>query len=108
MVNEVRISGDTSPASAVRKSEQLGRLKLMLRLPAQRTELEEIGTRESALDGLFDAYNEATDMLHRLLQVSPPTDGALALEYRKICSEIEADVVRYLLDRAARRSVVPQ
>lgn len=97
---EARQSRDGGPGSTLSKSEQLGLLKLMLKLPIHRAELEEIGASNSVLDGLFDAYNEATDMLHRLRQASPPTDEALVPEYREICSEIEGDIVRYFSNRA--------
>lgn len=96
---------DEASASSIRQSQQIGRLKLMLRLPAHRARLDEIGAKESALDGLFDAYNAATEMLRRFDLVSQKADEALALEYRKICSEIEADVVRYLDDRVKNQSV---
>lgn len=83
---------------AVRRSfssaSRSGLSKLMLKLPSVRSELKQLSGEP--LIGLFEAYDEASNMLEKLrraeIGVTP-----LSLEYETICKEIEEDVLQYCL-----------
>lgn len=71
-----------------------GLSKLMLKLPSVRSELKQFSVEP--LIGLFEAYDEASNMLDKLrrdeVEITP-----LSLEYETICKEIEEDVLQYCL-----------
>lgn len=71
-----------------------GLSKLMLKLPAVRSELKQLSGEP--LVGLFEAYDEASNMLEKLrrdeVEITP-----LSLEYETICKEMEEDVLQYCL-----------
>lgn len=77
---------------------QLGLWRLMLKLPAIRGRLQMLAARSRRLDDLFEAYEEASRTLERLRKES---NLALANEYDTVCSDIEADVIRYVLQGSA-------
>jgi hypothetical protein len=80
------------------KAEHRGLLKLMLKLPAMRGRLQIVAASSRSLADIFEAYEEASEMLERLRQQGNKADSALLAEYENVCSEIESDVIRYCLD----------
>ncbi len=66
----------------------------MLKLPSVRSELKQFSG--DPLIGLFEAYDEASNMLEKLrrdeVEVTP-----ISLEYEAICEEIEEEVLQYCL-----------
>lgn len=78
-------------ASSASKS---GLSKLMLKLPSVRTELRQLVSEP--LIGLFEAYDEASNMLEKLRR-NESEATSLSLEYETICKEIEEDVLQYCL-----------
>ena len=69
-----------------------GLIKLMVKLPVLRGELQLIYGQDPTLRDLAEAYNEATEMLY-LLRGNPSSDKALLAEYEAVCIEIESDVL---------------
>ena len=69
-----------------------GLLKLMIRLPALRSELQILHAHEPALRELCDAYGEATDTLASM-RADPRADPAIIIDYEGVCSGLEAEVV---------------
>lgn len=69
-----------------------GLLKLMLRLPAFRSELQVIFARDDGLRDLCDAYDEATQVLS-WMRANPNADPAIVADYENVCSGIESEVV---------------
>ncbi|MBX5157807.1 MULTISPECIES: hypothetical protein [unclassified Rhizobium] len=78
--------------------EQQGLWRLMLKLPSLRGQLQILGRKSNSLGSLFEAYHDAATTLDRLLKDEFRSDPAMVREYEAICSEIEADVIRYCLD----------
>lgn len=76
----------------VRQKDLGGLIKLMVKLPVLRGELQIIYGQDPTLRDLSEAYNEATDMLW-LLRGNPLSDKALLAEYEAVCGEIESDVL---------------
>lgn len=76
---------------------QRGLLKLMLKLPSVRGPLQILAGRSIALSSLFEAYDDATDMLDKLQARRIEGEEGLLDEYRTICAEIEGDVIRHCL-----------
>lgn len=75
-----------------RQNDLGGLIKLMMKLPVLRGELQIIYGHDSTLRDLSEAYNEATNML-ALLRGNPLSDKALLAEYEAICGDIESDVL---------------
>lgn len=75
---------------------QKGLLKLMMKLPSVREQLQTIVRQRSTFSELLSAYGEATAMLERL-ERGRERDEAMILEYRTICAEIENDVMTQCL-----------
>lgn len=75
-----------------RQRDLRGLIKLMVKLPVLRGELQIIFGHDPALRELSEAYNEATDMLS-LLRGNPMSDKALLAEYEAVCGDIESDVL---------------
>jgi hypothetical protein len=86
------VAGNASDAA------QRGLWRLMLKLPAMRGRLQILAARSRRLDDLFEAYEEASRTLERLRKED---DVVLAKEYDTVCSDIEADVIRYVLQGSA-------
>jgi hypothetical protein len=79
-------------------SGQRGLLRLMLRLPSIRGKLQILSGQSTVLAALCEAYGEASATLERLEKGQLTPEDDLLAEYRAICSEIEADVIRYCVD----------
>ncbi|MDL2402673.1 hypothetical protein [Rhizobium mayense] len=69
----------------------------MLKLPAMRGRLQILGAKSSALQDLFEAYEDASVTLERLLKEPDGNARLMIREYETICSEIENDVIEYCL-----------
>jgi hypothetical protein len=69
----------------------------MLRLPAMRGRLQILGAKSSALQDLFEAYEDASMTLERLLKEAGEDARPMIREYETICSEVENDVIEYCL-----------
>ncbi|MEK1894243.1 MAG: hypothetical protein AAAB20_13350 [Rhizobium sp.] len=80
-------------------AERRGLRRLMLRLPAVRAQLQLIGEKSESLGSLCEAYEDASSMLDRWRSVVGDTNHAMVHEYEIVCAEIEADVVKYCLER---------
>jgi hypothetical protein len=69
-----------------------GLLKLMIKLPAFRGELQIIHGHDRSLQELTEAYHDATEMLKKLYG-NPAADSQLLREYEIICGDIESEVI---------------
>jgi hypothetical protein len=90
--------GNTSEP-APNNAAQRGLWRLMLKLPAVRGRLQLISTRSASLEGLCEAYEDASVALERLRARSGASPDTLVEEYETICSEIENDVIKLCLDK---------
>lgn len=75
-----------------------GLWRLMLKLPSMRGRLQILAATSTPLDGMLEAYEEASTTLERMTQEREAERDALIDEYQTVCSEIETDVVRYVLE----------
>ena len=82
-----------------------GLWRLMLRLPALRGRLQILAGRSDSLDGLCEAYEDASVALDRMLREPGDTRSPMVSEYQTICREIESEVIQYCL---AQGSPVPE
>ena len=71
---------------------QRGLLKLMLKLPALRGQLQLLSVKNLSLSNLCEAYEEASSMLDRQRKLDP-LDHSMISEYELICREIEEEVI---------------
>jgi len=71
-----------------------GLWRLMLKLPAMRGRLQIAAAQSLPLDDLFEAYEIASTTLDRFQREGEQR----AREYENLCSEIETDVIRFILD----------
>lgn len=67
-------------------------MKLMLRLPAMRGQLQILSARNPSLLNLCDAFDDASVMLEKLRK-DLSADKYLLDEYEKLCHDIESEVV---------------
>ncbi|MBY3568966.1 hypothetical protein [Rhizobium laguerreae] len=87
---------------AAREAARRGLLKLMLRLPSFRGQLQLLWQSDTSLEALCEAYEDATATLERLMRKSGVGEEGLADEYRSVCLELESDVRNRCLSRATR------
>ncbi|MRG57217.1 hypothetical protein GF108_16685 [Phyllobacterium sp. SYP-B3895] len=73
-------------------SAQRGLWKLMLRLPAMRGQLQVLSARNTTLQSLCDAFDEASSTLDRLRR-NGSKDLKLIAEYEMLCADIESEVI---------------
>lgn len=85
------IDGNGSGAS------QRGLWRLMLKLPAMRGRLQLLAAKSSSLNDLFEAYDEASAAVERMSRERSREDCPLLEEYETVCTEIESDVIHYVL-----------
>lgn len=85
-----------------RDNTSKGLLKLMLKLPALRGELQIIHGHNKSLQDLTEAYNDATEMLAGL-RCNALVDRTLLCEYELVCAEIETEVVGICALRGSTR-----
>ncbi|TBY80605.1 hypothetical protein [Rhizobium leguminosarum] len=76
----------------VREAAHRGLLKLMLRLPAVRGQLQILWRTDTSLEALCEAYEAATTTFERLTRKSSAGEDGLVEEYRNVCLELEKDV----------------
>lgn len=72
-------------------------MKLMIRLPALRGELQVIHGHDDTLRELAAAYEDATQML-ATLRTNSAADRGLVREYEAICSGLEEEIVGRCID----------
>lgn len=70
-----------------------GLLKLMLRLPALRGQLQVLCASDASVLGLCGAFDDASTTLERLRKNRSDQDADAILEYETICFEIETDII---------------
>jgi len=80
-------------------SRDRGRKKLMLKVPEVRHVLA-LPASET-LSELFESYDLALSALERFRAASP-ADEALILEYERLCSDIEEEVILYCNGRCGK------
>ncbi|MBY3206189.1 hypothetical protein HFO21_05970 [Rhizobium laguerreae] len=85
-----------------RDAAHRGLLKLMLRLPSLRGELQRLWPDDASFDALCEAYEDATVTLDRLLTSPREGEGELIDEYRTVCRALESDIVARCRTRTAR------
>lgn len=85
------------------EAKQRGLLKLMLKLPALRGQLQLLSARNMPFASLCEAYDEASSMLDRQRR-RDPQDASMVAEYELICLEIEEEVISLCLSSANRGS----
>jgi hypothetical protein len=77
----------------IRAPVSKGLLRLMIRLPAIRGELQIIHGRDELIRDLTEAYEDAIETLAGL-QSNPVLHRGLIREYETICADIEEEIVR--------------
>lgn len=85
------------------EAKQRGLLKLMLKLPALRGQLQLLSAKNMPLVSLCEAYDDASSMLDRQRR-RDPQDGSMVAEYELICLEIEQEVISVCLSSASNES----
>lgn len=75
-----------------------GLVKLMLKMPALRGQLQILSKKDPDILGLCGAFGEASATLERLLKENSPSNGKKIEEYRNICNEIENDIISLCVD----------
>jgi hypothetical protein len=75
-------------------ADRRGLLKLMLKMPALRKQLQLLSAGNEGILSLCGAFDDATDTLERLRRVDPERHHTIILEYENICAEIEQDIVK--------------
>lgn len=85
------------------EAKQRGLLKLMLKLPALRGQLQLLSGKNMPLASLCEAYDEAASMLDRQRR-RDPQDTLMVAEYELICLEIEEEVISICLANADNKS----
>ena len=85
-------------------TDRLGLLKLMLKMPALRGQLQVFSARDAGLLSLCGAFGDASDTLERLRLADPEKNREIILEYEKLCAEIEEDVIQACLSKNAVRN----
>lgn len=80
---------------ASRNPARQGLLKLMLRLPLRRGDLQRMWDNDASFIALCEAYHEATTTLERLQLHPVPAEAGLVDEYRALCLDLEQDVERH-------------
>jgi len=85
-----------------REAAHRGLLKLMLRLPSLREDLQILWRNDMSLEALCEAYEAATTTFERLSKRSGVGEEGLLEEYRSVCLELESDVQSRCLSRMTR------
>lgn len=80
-------------------AERRGLRRLMLKLPTVRGRLQMIDGKSESLGSLCEAYEDASSTLDRLRSVVGDANRTMVHEYEIVCAEIEADVIKYCLER---------
>lgn len=80
------------------ETAQRGLWRLMLKLPAIRGRLQLLASKSRSLNDLFEAYEEASLALERLMRQRGDEHCPMVTEYKTICAEIESDIIQYVLE----------
>lgn len=80
-------------------TERRGLLKLMLKMPALRGQLQVLGARDAGFLSLCGAFDDASNTLERLQRGDQEKNREIILEYQKICAEIEQDIIQTCLSK---------
>ncbi|MBB3442365.1 MULTISPECIES: hypothetical protein [unclassified Rhizobium] len=80
------------------ETAQRGLWRLMLKLPAMRGRLQLLASKSRSLNDLFEAYEEASLTLERLMRQQGEEHCPMVVEYETICAEIESDIIQYVLE----------
>ncbi|MBB3390554.1 hypothetical protein FHT82_003317 [Rhizobium sp. BK275] len=83
------------------ETAQRGLWRLMLKLPAMRGRLQLLASKSRSLSDLFEAYEEASLVLERLMRQPGEEHRPMVVEYETICAEIESDIIQYVLERGS-------
>jgi hypothetical protein len=75
-----------------------GLLKLMLRLPAVRGQLQIMAAQHMPISNLFEAYDDASSALEQMKKGNSAKPEIIR-EYETICAEIETEVILACLER---------
>ena len=75
---------------------QKGLMKLMLRIPSLRGELQLLSVRDEDVFSLCGAYDDASLTLERLRKSGE--DRVVVLEYENICADIEREIIEICID----------
>jgi hypothetical protein len=87
--------GDTCEAGAMSAAaDRRGLLKLMLKMPALRGQLQYLSVRDEGMLSLCGAFDDATDTLERLRRGDLDRHHDIVLEYENICAEIEQEIIK--------------
>ncbi len=81
-----------------KETAQRGLWRLMLKLPAIRGKLQILAAKSRSLNELFEAYEEASLALERLMRLPGDEHCPMVAEYETICAEIESDIIQYVLE----------
>ena len=73
-----------------------GLMKLMLRMPALRGQLQLLSVRNEDVFNLCGAFDDASVTLERLRKSGEDQD--VILEYENICAEIEREIIEICID----------
>jgi hypothetical protein len=85
---------DTCEAGAMSAAEdRRGLLKLMLKMPALRGQLQVLSAKDEGIFSLCGAFDDATETLERLRRANPEQHHDIILEYVNICAEIEQEII---------------
>ncbi|MBD8687231.1 MULTISPECIES: hypothetical protein [unclassified Rhizobium] len=90
-----------------REVARRGMLKLMLRLPSLRRELQVLWQTDAGLEALCEAYQDATTTFDRLHRKQEDRQDPLLEEYRNVCLELEGDVRSRCLARSGHPNKEP-
>jgi len=83
------------------ETAQRGLWRLMLKLPAMRGRLQLLASKSRSLSDLFEAYEEASLVLERLMRQPGEEHRPMVVEYETICAEIESDIIQYVLEHGS-------
>ena len=70
-----------------------GLMKLMMRMPALRGQLQILAVRDEHFLSLCGAFEDASITLEALQSVGSEREASKVSEYERVCSEIEAEVI---------------
>jgi hypothetical protein len=79
--------------------DRRGLIKLMLKMPALRGELQLLSTQKKEVLGLCGAFEEASSTLDRLRKEGQEQNREIIAEYETLCAEIEQEIIFMCLDR---------
>lgn len=85
-------------------TDRRGLLKLMLKMPVLRGQLQILSARDAGLLSLCGAFDDASDTLERLRREGGEKNREVILEYENICAEIEHDIINMCINNNALRS----